>query len=78
MFAVDRERLKTKEEIEEERTQDIVNLYQDKKEKDAIIKKEKTLFDELWEKEHPEEAKKIKQKEEAELLAKQKKEKEQK
>lgn len=52
----------TEAEKEEANSNDIVEMYQ-KKDKSPHVKKKKTLFDELWERDHPEEASEMKQKE---------------
>lgn len=56
----------SKEEIEQQQTDEIVNLYQkkDSQHPKIIQKKKKSFFEELWEKDHPQEAAEEKQKEE--------------
>ena len=81
MIRVEEEEL-TPEEKEDRETGEIVKMYQTKNGEPVV--KHKSFFDELWEKNHPEEAKKFKEeelqrkKEEKERKEKAKKEKEEK
>ena len=54
----------TQEEIEQRQTDDIVKLYQKKDSQHTKVvskKKKKSFFEELWEKDHPQEAAELKQ-----------------
>ena len=42
----------TKDELEDRKTKEIIDIYQ----KDKKPSKKKTFFDELWERDHPQEA----------------------
>ena len=58
---VDEEQELTQEEKEEKETGEIVKMYQTKNGEPVV--KHKSFFDELWEKNHPDEAKKVKEEE---------------
>jgi protein tyrosine/serine phosphatase len=52
----------SKEEKIEKDTTEIVDLYKTR-DGQPVVSKKKTLFDELWERDHPEEVKALKEKE---------------
>lgn len=66
----------SKEEKLEQETSEIVDLYKKRDGQPVVVKKKKTLFDELWERDHPEELKAQKEKELAEQKKKKQEEKE--